>query len=280
MTYELFHSTALTILAAIITGGFVLVFVEIGNRKNRDNDYHYQILAPFMNKLSAYFRYIMWCQSSIIYPKELNGNEVEFKKLIHVLSRYGTPIINGNNYAVDRFTAEELDHIAFKINNIWYFHDRMHPCRLKWNNESIISEKVMNKFLSEINPIYTIDDKDIDLIAKVSGDFYVDCYQRIENEIYRHEAYMKMYRYHTVLVSSYVLIVLLLLSLLLFFILPSKILQWWTILIILMFASCFLMLGIDVRKQINWKYKVKEFSQKTKQKMKKVFRRFHFKIQH
>lgn len=274
MTYELLHSTALTILAAIITGGFVLVFVEIGNRKNRDNDVHYQIMTPFINKLSAYFRYILWCQYSIIYPKELNGNETEFKKLIQLLSRYGAPIISGNNYAVDRFTAEELDHIAFKINNIWYFHDRMHPCRLRWKNDSIISEEIMNKNLSEINPIYTAEDKDIDLLAKVSGDFYVDCYQRIENEIYRHEAYMKMYRRHTIFVSSYVLIVLLLLSILLFIDLPTKILQWWTILIILMFASCFFILGIDVRKQINWRYNIIAFLKRIKQKMKKEFKRF------
>ena len=33
----------LTILTSIITGGFVLVFVEIGNRKNRENDSYDQI---------------------------------------------------------------------------------------------------------------------------------------------------------------------------------------------------------------------------------------------
>lgn len=271
MSYELLHSTALTILAAIITGGFVLVFVEIGNRKNRDNDYHYQILAPFINKLSAYLRYIMWCQSSITYPKELNGNELEFKELINILSRYATPIMSGNNYSVDHFTAEELDHIAFKINNIWYYYDRMHPCRLKWKNESIFLEEIMNKYLAEINPIYTAKEKDIDLLAKVSGDFYVDSYQRIEHEIYRYEAYMEMYRYHTILVSIYVLVVLLLLSLLLFIDLPTMVLQWWTFLVIFMFASCFLMLGIDVKKQIKWKYKVEAILIRFKKHIKKKF---------
>ena len=32
------YNTAVAILTAIVTGGFVLVFVEIGNRKNREND--------------------------------------------------------------------------------------------------------------------------------------------------------------------------------------------------------------------------------------------------
>lgn len=38
MTYEILYSTVVAILTAIITGGFILVFVEIGNRKNREMD--------------------------------------------------------------------------------------------------------------------------------------------------------------------------------------------------------------------------------------------------
>ena len=148
----------------------------------------------------------------------------------------------------------------------------MHPCRLRWN-ESNFSEEIMNKSLAEINPIYTTEYKDINLIAKVSGDFYVDCYQRIENEIYKHEAYMKMYRIHTILVSICVLIVLAFLSLMLFLNIPANLLRWSTILIIMMFASCLIMLGIDVRKQINWKYNIKALAKKIKLKMKKALKR-------
>lgn len=38
MTYAEVQPIALAIMTSIITGGFVLVFVEIGNRKNREND--------------------------------------------------------------------------------------------------------------------------------------------------------------------------------------------------------------------------------------------------
>lgn len=38
MTYEILYSTVVAILTAIITDGFILVFVEIGNRKNREMD--------------------------------------------------------------------------------------------------------------------------------------------------------------------------------------------------------------------------------------------------
>ncbi len=79
MCYSDVLSIALAILTSIITGGFVLVFVEIGNRKNRENDKHDQIMAPFMHKLSAYFRYISWsaCQGT--------GPEVNLKVVSNFL---------------------------------------------------------------------------------------------------------------------------------------------------------------------------------------------------
>lgn len=38
MDYNTVQNIAIPILISIITGGFVLVFVEIDNRKNREND--------------------------------------------------------------------------------------------------------------------------------------------------------------------------------------------------------------------------------------------------
>lgn len=79
----------LSILSSIITGGFVLVFVEIGNRKNRENDKYEHIMYPFMHKLSSYFRYISWCQNHIVYSKPPTSNEKNIKLLIGVIAKYG-----------------------------------------------------------------------------------------------------------------------------------------------------------------------------------------------
>ena len=53
MFYTDIQPVALAILTSIITGGYVLVFIEIGNRKNRNSDRHNQIMASFMHKLSS-----------------------------------------------------------------------------------------------------------------------------------------------------------------------------------------------------------------------------------
>lgn len=47
MSYDLLFSTVVTILSAIITGGVILVFVEIGNRKNRKIDSYQYFVEPF-----------------------------------------------------------------------------------------------------------------------------------------------------------------------------------------------------------------------------------------
>ena len=69
MSYDLLFSTVVTILSAIITGGVILVFVEIGNRKNREIDSYQYFVEPFLRKLSAYFRFIRFDIQNLIYSE-------------------------------------------------------------------------------------------------------------------------------------------------------------------------------------------------------------------
>ena len=270
MSYYEIQPIALAILTSIITGGFVLVFVEIGNRKNRENDRHEQIMTPFMHKLSSFFRFINWCRSSIVYPQQLNGYEVSFKKLVEDIGGYGgKAIVSGGDYGIGYFTADELNQIALDINNIWYYHDKMNPCRLSWNDRMHWSDELIPKELTEVNPRYLKEKIDVNLVAKVSGDFYTDAYQPIEDETYRHEAFEQHFKRQTVMVSLFVCFVLLMLSAMLFWKVPVSLLQTGSLLVIVMLASSLLLLAIDARKQIRWWNKFKEFVSKHKPLKKK-----------
>lgn len=270
MTYIDVQSISLAILTSIITGGFVLVFVEIGNRKNRENDKHDRIMSPFMHKLSAFFRYINWSSSHIQYPKPLEGYEESFKSLVQSIAGYGgRAIMSGGDYGIHYFTAEGLNRIALDINNIWYYHDKMHPCRLTWNDRMYGGDNYIQKELKEINPIYLQEAIDVNLIAKVAGEFYTDVYQTIEDDTYRHEAYMAQYKWQTIVVSSFVCFVLLMLSIMLFVQLPTMLLQIGTCLVILMLVSSLMMLAINIRTQIKWKNKLRDMIGKYKPKIDK-----------
>lgn len=250
MEYLTLYQTVVTILSSIITGGFVLVFVEIGNRKNRENDRYDMQMSPFIHKLSAYFRFISWCHSHINYPKSLNEKERNFKQLIEEMSkRGGRLIMSGGDYLIDSFSAEQLEQIALDINNIWYWHDKMRPCNLSWNNH-VFDRELLDKDLKEINPQYLALPCDVSMVAKVSGDFYVDIYQPIEYESYRHEAYLRLLSSHMRVVSIAVTLVLMILSLMLFIQIPTTVLQFSTLTIILLLLMSLMLLGIDFKKQI------------------------------
>ncbi len=79
MTDSLEVQYVLSILTSIITGGFVLVYVEIGNRINRENDRWETLITPFMRKISAYCRFISYYEPLII-SKECDDNEKEKAK--------------------------------------------------------------------------------------------------------------------------------------------------------------------------------------------------------
>ena len=120
------------------------------------------------------------------------------------------------------------------------------------------------KELKEINPIYVKETLNVHLVAKVSGEFYTDVYQPIENETYRHEAYQKHYKRQTAIVVVYVCFVLLLLSFMLFLKLPTWLLQLGTLLVIMMLVSSIMMLAINIRTQIGWWNESAEYIKKHK----------------
>ena len=103
MFYTEIQPIALAILTSIITGGFVLVFIEIGNRKNRNSDRRDQVMTTFMHKLSSFFRFISWCSSSIIFPKQLDEKEKHFKILLDKMDRKYLPVTVIDEGKIDGF---------------------------------------------------------------------------------------------------------------------------------------------------------------------------------
>ena len=255
--YDTLYSTALAIMTAIITGGFVLIFVEIGNRKNREADKFEIEFRPFIHKLSAYFRFINWCSHHITYPRDLDEHEAPFKDLMKSLGSYGGKLImSGGDYGLESFTSEKLDCIAFDINNVWYWHDKMHPCRPSMDTNLFGVEEHIKKDLKEINPVYLSMPIDLNLVAKVSGEFYTDIYQPREYILGNHEAYVEHYGRQTIFVLIAVLCVLGILSTMLFFRLPMIALQVSAMVVIALLLACLLLLGIDMKKQIRWHYRM------------------------
>ncbi len=249
----------LSILTSIITGGFILVFVEIGNRKNRENDRYDQIMRPFMHKLSSYFRFLSWCSHHIKYPSKLNAYEHEFKKLVEEIGRYGgRAITSGGDYGIGYFTAAELNKICLKINNVWYYYDKMNPCELSWEDLVGIDDYISNE-LKEFFPHHLSKTVDVNLVSNVSGEFYTAIYQPIEYETYKHETYIQHFKRQSIVVSIAVSFVLFVLTSMLLKDLSIGFMQFSGVAVIVLLVVCLLMLGVDTKVQIQHYHRFIDF---------------------
>ena len=240
----------LSILTSIVTGGLVLVLVEIGNRRNRENERYERIMEPFMHTLSSYLRFISWFRGSFIFPKDVNGYEVDFKSLIDRLSKLGgRSVMSGDDYGVDYFSANELDQLESDINNVWYFHDKMHPCRIRIDDYTCNSEYI-EKELKVLRPNCRVYSLSVDTIAEISGDHYCYVYKPIAAVPIIHEAYIRLFRIQSVVVTICAGFVLVSLCCMLFWIPSIAAIRTIGITSIVMMGVCLTILGLDTKKQI------------------------------
>lgn len=264
------HSDVIAILSAVITGGFVWVFVEISNRKNRHNDEYRKFMAPFMKKLSAYFRYMEWMHSGVIYPKSMNENEEDFQRLVEKTRRYGGELImDGGDYGINYFSAEKLQKICYDINNIWYFYDRMRPPRIEWDEHFSLDETLVNKELKKLDPAYVGKPYSIKQIVNVSENFYLDEYQPIEYDTFYHEALESLYYYQSALVCTSLFIVLITLSLMICFDFTLQLMRALTLIIVFLFGMCMLSLFVSENTQLRTINKWREYKEKLAKQIKR-----------
>lgn len=262
-TLDMTYNTIVTILSAVITGGFVLVFIEIGNRKNRENDRYRFVMEPFMRKLCAYFRYVDWVAKRIIYSKQLNENEQEFKFLMDTMAHYGSElIIGGGDYALNHFTSKELNFIGYGINNIWYYYDRMRPCNLQWDEDFSGNRKLIDKELIKLDRSYLNEPLGLNQLSTISGEFFTDVFQPIEYEPENHELLSKLYRGQSMFVGASLFLVLITLCLMIVVLLPIWFMKTMTIFIVCLFGVCLLFLFVEERNQLQWSYNVAQWIRK------------------
>lgn len=271
--YSIIYQTALSILSAIITGGFVLIYVELSNKKTRESDNYEQLMRPFMHKLTAYFCFVSWCKCKIRIPKDgQKGGESDFKQILDDLARYGgRAIVSGGDYLVNKFMANELYDICYnKINQVWYLTDHVHSCNLQWDDTNHWDDEFIRKELQEINPHYKELDISLDTFIKVSSEFHTEIYQLVEVDTFIHESSMRLMKYHTIFVTGSFLFVLLLLCSMLIFEIPGFIIQGATILVLILLLICMLMVGISYSTQIKW-YNAFNRKRENVNKMKRYF---------
>ncbi|WP_216594338.1 hypothetical protein [Segatella maculosa] len=192
------YSIAVTVLTALLTGGFLMLFIE--NRHIGDNvvnRYHF-IMTPFMHRLSNFFKFIS--SAKIYYVINRADKEVyvhDFKSLLDKMGKYAHPcIMSGQDYPCSKFSAQELEMLCDDINRIWYYWDDKHNyMQGHYVYETDRAERFAtlgHEYLKEVFPKEFDGEKfSMALISDVSGKFYTDVWQPIQHVPFQYEYWQK-----------------------------------------------------------------------------------------
>ena len=223
------YSISVTILTALLTGGFLMLFIE--NRHIGDNivnRYHF-IMTPFMHRLSNYFKFISSAKTYYVINRGDNEEYVHvFKSLLDKMGKFAHPcIMSGQDYPCSEFSAQVLDKLCDDINRIWYYWDDKHNyMRGHYVYETDKAERFADlghEYLKEVFPNDFGNKKfSMALISDVSGKFYTDVWQPIQHVPFQYEHWQKEdYKFKILsLITIFTSLITLIIILLLRYIIP------------------------------------------------------------
>jgi hypothetical protein len=211
---------AVSILTSLLTGGFLLFFIENQHIEKDVVSQFYSIMKPFYNKLTNYLKYLSWSKNVIQYDDRKAEYISDLIPIMDELSRLaGQSIVSGNDIPVMK--AKAIDKLCGKINHIWYLYDKgwfvTEHISIDKGNGYHSWETLIKESLTTYNAKYSNSAVDINLLPKVSGDFYVEEWQPVQYVTYEYESWQKKRRFsHCFLLGSIGMLMLSLIVILLF----------------------------------------------------------------
>ena len=193
-------SIIITILAALLTGGFLMIFMESQQVARSITERLHFIMNPFFNSFSNYVKFISSFKTCFTFKVTKDSDHIKrLKDHVETVAGLGREsIVSGQNYPADYFTAKELDSICKTINNIWYCIDGKQDYIDKHLNfdsrhAQMLSEHTRG-YLEAILPKYKGMELTKDMLADVSGDFFVEIYQPIQHILPHYELWQRKER--------------------------------------------------------------------------------------
>lgn len=243
-------SIIIPIIVALLTGGFIILFLENQHVGASVIERYHFIMQPFMHRLSNYFKFLSSAKVYFSIKKGTKKDEAEyvfaFKDLMDKLSHLAHPcIMSGQDYPVSKFSAIQLDGICDDINNVWYYWDDKRNYMQDYctynTGKADLHGKIAREYLSEVFPHkYDNMDFSISLLSDVSREFYAKVYEPIQNIPFEYEKWNKEelnFKRWTIFTISFCLFTLVIILLLRYFT-PLCVMNILTLLNIALLASC------------------------------------------
>lgn len=187
----------ISILAALLTGGFLMIFIESQKIAGSVIDRFHFVMNPFFRSFSNYVKFISSFKTCFTFKITKDSEYINrLKDNVEKVARLGAEsIVSGKDFPSDHFTAKELESICKTINNIWYLIDGKQNYidkHLDFDSRptQIFGEQTKN-YLEAISPKYKGMQLTKDMLANVSGNFFVEIYQPIQDILPEYEFWQK-----------------------------------------------------------------------------------------
>lgn len=169
---------AVDILAALLTGGFLLFFIETMHIESDVKQRFKAIMNPFYHKLSKMTLFVGYLQSSMRLP------DLERAKLLKdnmdYISKAGiVPSSSGRDISFMR--SDELGKLCDTINDVWYNLDKSYELRQNIVIEGGFVNNIAKEALCEVYPEYKDKELSVVVLQDATGDFYVRYWQPVEH---------------------------------------------------------------------------------------------------
>ncbi len=200
----------LTVLSALLTGGFLILAIEIFHLSASVSDRYYSVMKPFYHKLTNYVGFMSFMQLHFSFQKTDNEYALSLKRIINDIAALSEKIVLGINIPTTALSPKELDDICeYSIGNVWYYLSE------KWNyiKDVVIFDDryiddIAKECLGEISDKYKESEINLELIANVSDDFDRNIYQPIQEVPFQFEKWVKIEKEFRSLSSSSVFFIL------------------------------------------------------------------------
>lgn len=190
-------SIIISILAALLTGGFLMIFIESQKVAGSVTDRFHFVMNPFFHSFSSYAKFISSFKTCFTFKITKDSDYIKrLKDNVEEIGRLGgQSIVSGQDFPADHFTAKELDSTCRTINNIWYLIDDKQNYIDKYldfdsHHAEMFSEQTRD-YLEAVSTKYKGAQLTKDMLAKVSGEFFTDIYQPIQHILYEYEFWQK-----------------------------------------------------------------------------------------
>lgn len=168
---------AVDILTALLTGGFLLFFIEVMHIESDVNQQFKAIMNPFYHKLSKLMVFISYMNSSLSIKTPCERWTKLMKDIDYIRRTGVVPCSSGRD--VPYMDSEKLSTLCEIINDVWHQLESS-----TFRSQIVVDGGLLEhakEGLLEVYPEYAAQAMSVDVLHRATGNFYIDYWQPVES---------------------------------------------------------------------------------------------------